>query len=193
MLKIMFRKETFLLLVITLCFGGMFGTYVSFGKNYAASVGLSYGSILYSTYAGGAILARFFIRPLTDHLTPSHMIPFGLAGIGVSLFLLGFSDTYTSLGIMGLLYGLSHGILYPTLVVRFIDAQRPSEIGRATIIVQGSFSGGWGLFPWLGGILVQHSSFPSLFSLLTAVSGLCIFIHLITERYRHRGLLNVSE
>ena len=189
MAKILFRKESFILLLITLSFGGMFGVLVSFGKNFAVSVGLAYASILYSTYAGGAIFSRFFIGPLTRYLTPSHLIPCGLLGIAISFLMLGISHTYLYLGAAGFLYGLSHGILYPTLAVRYIEAQRPSEIGRAAIIMQGTFSGGWGLFPYLGGILVQFTSFPTLFAALTSLGGVCILIHLITERYFHKGLL----
>ncbi len=187
MLHIIFRKGSFHLLLITLFFGGMFGVFVSFGKNYVDSVGLTYASILYSTYAGGAILARFLIGPLIRWFTPSHIIPFGLFGIAVSFLLLGVSDSYPSLGLAGLLYGWSHGILYPTLVVRYIEAQRPSEIGRATNLSQGAFSGGWGLFPYVGGILVQFTNFPTLFAVITTIGGVCIFLHLVIERYVHKG------
>ena len=189
MAKILFRKESFILLLITISFGGMFGVFVSFGKNFTVSLGLAYASILYSSYAGGAILSRFFIGPLIRVLTASHLIPFGLLGIAISFLMLGMSHTYLYLGVAGLLYGLSHGILYPTLAVRYIEAQRASEIGRASIIMQGSFSAGWGLFPYLGGILVQFTSFPTLFAALTALGGVCILIHLVTERYFHKGLL----
>ena len=189
MAKILFRKASFILLLITFSFGGMFGVFVSFGKNFTVSLGLAYASVLYSSYAGGAILSRFFIGPLTRYLTASHLIPFGLLGIAISYLMLGMSHTYLYLGMAGLLYGLSHGILYPTLAVRYIEAQRPSEIGRATIIMQGSFSAGWGLFPYLGGILVELTGFPTLFAALTSLGGICILIHLITERYFHKGLL----
>ncbi len=187
--SIMLRRESLSILVVALAFGGSFGVFISFGKNYAVSVGLSYVSVLFLAFTGGAIVSRFFISPLTSILTPSHMITLGLMGVGFSIFLLGRADAYPLLGLVGLLYGLSHGILYPTLVVRFIESQGPSEIGRATILVQGAFSGGWGLFPYLGGLVVQFSSFTTLFSLLPLVAGGAVLLHLRTERRRRRGLM----
>ncbi|MEE8395253.1 MAG: MFS transporter [bacterium] len=187
--SILFRRESFPVLLIGVSFGGVFGVLMSFGKNYTSALGLAYASVLFSSYSIGAIISRIFITPLTTYLTPRHMIPFGLLGIGISQFMLSWAQGYPLLGGGGLVYGLSHGILYPTLFMRFLEFQRPSEFGRAAILFQGSFSGGWGLFPVVGGLMVQSTGFPALFSVLGAVTGVAILLHLRTERLTRQALV----
>ena len=184
---ILFRSHSSLVLVVMLLFGGIFGVFISFGKNYAVSVDLSYVSVLFSAYTVGAVLSRVFITPVTKLLTPRHMIAAGFVGVGLSLWMLIFVENYWELGFLGAFYGFSHGVLYPTLIVRFIEAQKATEIGRSTILIQGAFSGGWGLFPYLGGVVLEFSNFPTLFSLLTAIAGLGILLHLWSDKRLSRS------
>ncbi len=156
---------------------------MSFGKNYTALVGLTYVSILLWAYSIGAIASRVFMQPITRRLSEKRMIPLGLAGLGgVSFLMLAGSDNYWLLGATGALYGLSHGILYPTLFVRFIGFQPPGEIGRAATLYQGAFSAGWGLFPLAGGLVLGWSGFPRLFVLLAGLALLAIPLHARAER-----------
>ena len=189
-LKLMTRKHSYPLLLVMLIFGGLFGVFISFGKNYAVSIGLNYVSVLFSGYTVGAILSRVYIGPLTRKLTPRHMIFLGLLGIGISMLGLSSVSGYLGLALVGGFYGLSHGILYPTVIVRFIETNKKNEMGRATILVQGAFSGGWGLFPYIAGLIVQFTDYQSLFYLLTMTAGGGILIHLWSEsRHRHQGMI----
>ncbi len=137
-------------------------------------------------YSLGAVLSRVFMQQIIRHLAETHMIPLGLVGIGTTYLMLGLSQGYGLLGVSGFLYGLSHGILYPTLFVRYLNFQRPGETGRAATLYQGGFSIGWGLFPLAGGSFVRLTNFPTFFSLLTAVAGVGIILHLEAERVARR-------
>ncbi|NIP72790.1 MAG: MFS transporter, partial [Gammaproteobacteria bacterium] len=137
LLPLMRRRESVLVLAVAWAFGGMFGVLMSFGKNYTASLGLAYVSVLLWAYTVGAVLSRVFMAQIMRRMASHHMIPLGLLGIGTTFLLLGMAEGYVLLGTSGFLYGLSHGILYPTLFVRFLGFQRPSEVGRASTLYQG--------------------------------------------------------
>jgi predicted MFS family arabinose efflux permease len=176
------RNETKLLLLITIAFGGMFGVYVNFGKNFVAALGLTYVSVVFGTYTGGAILSRVLIRPITALVRPGNLIPVGFLWVAATFVMLSLSGGYWGLAISGLCYGLGHGILFPALFVRFIDMQKKSESGRSTILYQGMFSVGWGFLPYVGGFVVQQTSFQSLYAALAAICGFAMLVHQIAER-----------
>jgi predicted MFS family arabinose efflux permease len=127
-----------------------------------------------------------FIQQITRILHEGRLAPIGLAGLGASFLLLGLSRGYGMLWAIGLLYGLSHGIVYPTLFVRFLDFQRPDEIGRGATLFQGSFSIGWGLLPMVGGTLIRLLGFPIFFTLLSLLSFGSIGLHRLAERSASR-------
>ena len=179
---LMRHRESQLVLLIAGSFGGMFGVLMSFGKNYTASLELNYVSVLLWAYSIGAVFSRVFMVRIMRYVAERHLIPLGLLGIGATFLLLGAAEGYPLLGTAGFLYGLSHGVLYPTLFVRYLDFQRPGEIGRAVTLFQGCFSIGWGLLPMMGGAIVGRTNFPSFFSLLAALAGSGIILHLLAER-----------
>jgi MFS family permease len=186
LLPLLHRPESRLVLAVNLIFGGLFGVLMSFSKNYTASLGLSYVSLLLWAYTIGAVLSRVFMDLIMRRITERHLIPLGLLGVGATFFMLAAAEGYALLGAAGFVYGLSHGILFPTLYVRFLNFQRPSEIGRAATLFQGCFSIGWGLIPLGGGTLVRLTNFPSFFSLLAALAGLGILLHLRAEAAANR-------
>ncbi|HKJ00266.1 MAG TPA: MFS transporter [bacterium] len=188
LLVLMGRFESLLVLAVALSFGGMFGALMSFSKNYTAALGLGYVSVLLWAYSIGAVLSRVFMAMIMRRITERHMIPLGLLGIGGTFLLLGAAHGYGLLATAGFLYGLSHGILFPTLYVRFLNFQRPTETGRAATLFQGCFSIGWGLVPLAGGSLVRMTNFPSFFSLLAVLAGVGIFLHLLAEQAATRRL-----
>lgn len=183
LLPLLGRPESVLTLLVALSFGGIFGVLMSFSKNYVSSLGLEFVSVLLWSYTIGAIFSRVFIQFVARIFPRNQIAPLGLAGLGVSFLLLGLAGGYPMLGAMGFLYGLSHGILYPTLYVQFVNYQKAGEMGRAATLFQGSFSVGWGLLPMMGGTVIRIAGFPTLFSLLGALSGLGIILILNAESF----------
>ena len=180
------QRDALLLLAVCFIFGGLFGAIMSFSKNYTAWLGLPFVSLLLWAYTVGAIFSRVVIQVVMRHITESSLILLGLLGLGLTFLLLGFVRDYPLLTFTGLLYGLSHGVLYPTLYVRFLDTQPRDEVGRSSTLYQGSFSIGWGLFPLFGGSVVGLTNFPTFFGLLAACAGIGILLYLAAERTPQR-------
>jgi MFS family permease len=170
MTEVLRRRDAVLVLAVALLFGGMFGSLMSFGKNYTESRGLTFVSLLMVMYTFGAIVSRIFIREIAERIPQSRLTDIGLVGIAVSFGLLGFADGYWLQGLCGVIYGFSHGVLYPTLYVRFIDIGGPSRIGRSATVFQGAFSVGIGALPVVGGFLISGIGFPSFFWMLAVLA-----------------------
>ncbi|MDH5752239.1 MAG: MFS transporter [Deltaproteobacteria bacterium] len=181
------RPSTLLLMFVSGSFGGLFGVLMSFGKNYVSFLGLDYVSILIWAYSGGAIFSRVIIQFILRVVPKGHLVPAGLLGLGLSFFILGLGGDYLLLVITGVIYGLSHGILYPTLFSGFLDMQRPSEAGRAAILHQGAFSTGFGILTMVGGSIISVAGFSVFFSMLGALAGACIFVYILAERVAGPG------
>jgi MFS family permease len=171
------RREAALVLVVALAFGGMFGSLMSFGKNYTESRGLTFVSLLMLMYSLGAIASRIFIRQISARLPHVQLAATGLLGCCVAFTLLGFADGYLMQAASGLVYGFSHGVLYPTLYVRFIDFGGPSQIGRSATTFQGAFSIGIGALPVLGGFLIAAAGFPIYFWSLAGLALVTVWIN----------------
>ena len=182
---LMRRPFTRQMMMVTIAFGGVFGIYTSFGKNFVVSIGLNYVSVLFATYSAGAILSRLLVKPLASLTGQTNLIPLGLIGVGLTFLVLSFSSTYLELAIAGLCYGFGHGVLYPALCVRFLDMQGPADVGRATILYQGMFAAGWGLMPYLGGFILQITQFSTLFGLLVCVTAISMVQHQYAEYLYH--------
>ena len=174
-------REAQLVLCMTLVFGGMFGSIMSFGKNYTIHRGLTFVSLLMVTYTVGAIISRVFIREISARFNHVSLTSVGFAGAALSFGVLGFADSYFLLVVVGIFYGFSHGIIYPTLYVRFIDLGGPALIGRSATVFQGAFSVGIGAWPMLGGFLVATAGFPAYFWLLAAAGIGSLWLNRMTD------------
>ena len=181
---LLLRREAALVLLVTLVFGGMFGSLMSFGKNYTEARGLTFVSLLMSMYTAGAIVSRVFIRQIAARLPYVQLTAAGLLGASASFGLLGFADGYVLQAVSGLIYGFSHGVLYPTLYVRFIDFGGPAQIGRSATTFQGAFSVGIGALPVAGGFLIAGTGFPAYFWALAALGLIAVWINLRSDPAR---------
>lgn len=182
LLPLLRRREALLVLAVACIFGGMFGIMMSFGKNFTASLGLQYFSVLLWSYSIGAIASRIFMRQIVKWMDQSQLSALSLSGMGVAFLFMGTTEGYPGVGSAGFLYGLSHGVLYPMLYVQFLNFQAPGEIGRGATLFQGFFTIGWGLLPMAGGAIIRLTNFPFLFSLLSVLAGLGIILQLNADR-----------
>ncbi len=175
------RRASLLTLLLVLIFGGVFGIFFAFGKNYVAGMNLGFASVLFAGYAVGSIATRLVIRPLMRSLGELNLMPIGLVGFVLSLLVLSVAGSYLSLGTSGLLCGISHTLFGPASTARLLALQRPRELGRAAVLWFGVFGGGAGLFPYLGGFLLESVSYPTLYQLLAVVCLLSVGLHHLTN------------
>jgi MFS family permease len=185
MREVLRSRDGMLILAMTLIFGGMYGSVMSFGKNYTIARGLTFVSLLMVMYTTGAIVSRVFIRQIAGRFDHLRLTSAGFAVAAVSFAALGFANGYAAFAVVGLIYGFSHGVAYPTLYVRFIDLAGPQQIGRSATIFQGAFSVGIGALPVLGGFIVSGLGFPAYFWLLALLCVGSLWLNRLTDPVIH--------
>jgi MFS family permease len=180
--SVLFRKATAMQLLTVLIFGGGFGIFFAFGKNFSAQQGLNLASVLFGGYAVGSVITRLAIRPAINLLGAAALIPIGFTGFFLGYLVLAVAGGYFTMGISGVLCGLSHGLMAPSLTARLLELQRHDEMGRVTILMQGFWGGGAGLFPYLGGFVLELVSFRTLYLLMAGLFIVGILINIYVGR-----------
>lgn len=178
---LVFRKASFLILLLVMIFGGVFGVFFAFGKNFTAQLGLEFASVLFGGYASGSIIIRLAIRPMIALLGELTLIPLSLTGFAASFLLLGSAQGYPLLALSGLVCGFSHGLFVPSTMSRLFEVQRPDEMGRASVAFYGVFGAGAGLFPYIGGTLLEALDFRTMYLLMGVVCLLGVPVHYLTS------------
>jgi MFS family permease len=175
-----------LVLLVSLNFGGVSAVLMTFGKTYAEHLHLAYATVLFASFSTGAVASRLFIRPILARITQYHLVVIALVGVAASFVILVFTESYAGLGGAGLMYGISHGVLYPALSLRFLELFTPRELGRATTLFSSVFSLGTGLYPYVGGFIAEAWGFETMFALTGLVTLASLALHGLAEKAGRR-------
>lgn len=168
-------------------FGGALGTMLSLGKNFVAALGLDFVSLLLGGHAIGAITVRLLLGWILRRFDRVRVISFALLGVATSMTLLALANGYPLVVAAGLVYGVSHGLLFPTLLSRLIDYGGPEAAGRISTLFMGMLALGGGVWPWLGGWMLPILGFSGLFGGLAVACVVALVLHRGSERlYRRR-------
>ncbi|BCA79409.1 MFS transporter [Desulfuromonas sp. AOP6] len=95
-------------------------------------------SLFYLTYASSAIMIRFLGGKLADRLGEIRLLPWALAITAIGLFTLALVQKNFGLAMAGLLCGVGHGMLFPTLNSMAIRHESYQNRGKITGIFTGS-------------------------------------------------------
>jgi MFS family permease len=147
------NKAVLPLLVYTLLFSYVFGTFLVFLPGLVKSQGLELISPFWITYPIVTILIRLFGAGYFDRFPRSLTLLPGLISLPLSIGAILSPLGYTSLIISGIFYGISHAIVFPVLIVALIDLCPTQFRGRMNAIFNFCFSFGVLIAARLGGTL----------------------------------------
>jgi MFS family permease len=164
-------------------FGGALGVMLNLGKNFVTSIGLEFVSVLLGGHTLGAVLVRIGLPWLLTRVDRVRLVPIALLGVAASMSLLAIARGYGMLLFAGLVYGISHGLLFPTLLARWIDYGGSHAAGRISTLFMGTFSLGAGLWPLLGGMVLGTLGFPALFAMVAVTCTGAILMQRSSERH----------
>jgi predicted MFS family arabinose efflux permease len=141
--------------IVTLVFGGGFGIIITYLPNFIRSAsGLSY-SYFFVVYIAVLMIIRLaFIRIVGRadiRLLLAGALVFG-AVMNVSF------NLPLSMGLLtftGIMYGISHGILYPLLNAHVVGMVAEGDRGRSNALFTATFNGGMMLFAYVFGFIID--------------------------------------
>jgi MFS family permease len=160
-LAVLRLKEIRLVYLSYLAFGAILG----FGSTYMAvllharDVPVAY---YFSTYTFCVFGSRFVLMSKVQALSRETVI-FAGALLQASAFLLLYLFASVPVTVaVGLLYGLGHSVMFPSLTAWANEHIPPSDRGTSTALSQAMFAGGMTLTPLLGGMVVAQLGLDAL-------------------------------
>jgi MFS family permease len=161
-------------LIMTLC-GALFGSVITFEQPYARELGREYIGGFFVAFAAGALFIRFFYGSVPDRYGRHRVgcISLGLYAATVLLLALPVGPWLEAIG---LAFGLSHGLVYPSLNAIAVTGVAPHERGRIMAIFTGSFSlGVWGGATAFG-MLAAFAGYEAVFVCTAAIGAIATVV-----------------
>ena len=177
-----------LTLLAAVTFGGALGVMIGLGKNFVVSIGLTFVGPLLGGYTIGAIVVRVALPFVLSRFDRSRLPPLAFGGVTASMLLLAAAGGYGLLLVAGVVYGVSHGLLFPTLLSRLVDYGGLPAAGRLSTLYLGMYCLGQGVIPAIGGVILRLTSFQVLFLWMALVSLLGVVLTRRAEQ-QHAALL----
>lgn len=186
LLAVALRPEQIRAAIVIALVGSCFGCLFVFGQLKALEVGMPDVHSLFVGYACAAAFARLVLGHAGDRYGRIRvaLAMLVLYGVGTSALL---AVERVGLIPIGLVFGLAHGLFYPTYNASVVDGAPPSERGRIVALFQGWFNVGMAGGSLAFGWLAEWASLDSVF--VAAAAGIVLaFVVLATERGVTPGL-----
>ncbi len=149
----------------------------SFIAPFAQTRGLGYISLYYLAYSAAAVGVRFVAGKRADRLGENQIIPWGviLAASGLLLVPLVHGDLLLLL--VGFIFGIGHGLLFPALNAMAVRDEEYNIRGKVTGIFTGGIDTGIFCGAMILGSIGKAAGFTTLFICagLVVLSGLGLF------------------
>jgi len=154
MLRVEGIRETFFRAVI-LGFG--FGFLMAFVPKIAISGGLEKIGPFFAAYPLTVVVVRLSSSVFLDRLPRAVLSLPPLVALPLVFIIAVGVDTPLELALIGLLYGIAHGLLFPVLMSTLMNASSSTFRGRASVVFHLFFNGGMFLAANIGGLLIAVS------------------------------------
>jgi MFS family permease len=97
-------------------------------------------AFFYGAYSVTAVLTRLFGASVSDSFGRRAIILPSLFGLGISIFALALVRSVPVLVAVGILFGATQGISYPTLHAYLVDLSPETQLGRGQALFNGAFN-----------------------------------------------------
>ncbi len=127
---------------LSLLFGIALAATGNFIAPFAQTRELNYISIYFFAYSAAAVTTRIVLGRLADRVGENAIIPWGLAIAAAGLLLVPLIHSNLLLLIIGCLFGVGHGLLFPALNAMAIRGEPYALRGKVTGIFTGGIDSG---------------------------------------------------
>lgn len=162
---------------MALLFGVGLAASGNFIAPFAHEKGLDYISLYYLAYSCAAVAIRFISGRLADRVGENQIIPWGLGIAALALLLVPMIHGKLLLLATGFVFGIGHGLLFPSLNAMAIRDEPYAVRGKVTGIFTGGIDSGSFLGALVLGVIGQYAGFTVLFicASLVMLSGFFLF------------------
>lgn len=186
------KKPKYLLVSLaTIIFGGGFGVIITYLPNFIRTTTEYQFSYFFLIYIGVLIVIRFTFIRIINRIHKKYLLMTVFAAGSLMFILMNYLDSLTMLFMVSVLYGFTHGILYPVLNTVTVGLVERHERGMANALFTACFTGGMMIFALSLGFLIDHTgTYLAAFNICSAAFATAIIlIWIISARY---GALDAS-
>lgn len=184
------RYHPGMVLLVGVAMGIGLGLPTVFLRTYAAELNITRISLFFSVYAPTAILTRVLTRRLPERLGNTPMILFGLGGQAIGLLLFLLVHTEWQLVLPGVAYGVSHAVLFPSVVAAGSSVFPEGHRGLATTLMLGTWDVGLLVGAPMAGLIVHYSGqlgLPAYPTMFVAMAGVLAMVGIMYGATRRRS------
>ncbi len=166
---------------------GLPGTFL---RTFAAEMNIPRIGMFFVAYSAAAFSTRVLTRRLPERYGTSRMILFGLGGLAVSILLLLAVQSSWHLLIPGIAFGISHAILWPSVLAEGSCAFPREHRGLAIGLMLGTWDIGQLVGAPMIGAIVHYSpraglpAYPTMFLAVAALMVIAGSIYGLSKRQR---------
>jgi MFS family permease len=161
--------------VVVALAGAVFGAMFTFSQPFALELGMEHVRSMFVAYTGAALGARLGLGPFADR--------WGRARVSlVALVLYAFAAALaTALGEVGLaavgaVFGLAHGLFYPTFNALAVQDMGGHERGKAMALFNAAFNVGLSTGVFGLGLLAERMGYPPVFAVASAIAAVAFAV-----------------
>lgn len=141
--------------IVTLFFGGGFGIIITYLPNFIRSTSILSYSYFFVVYIAVLMIIRFAFIRIVGRTDIGFLLSGALVCGAVMNISVNFPLSMGLLTFMGIMYGISHGILYPVLNAHVVDMVAEDDWGMSNALFTATFNGGMMLFTFVFGFIID--------------------------------------
>lgn len=171
-LTIIMRKSVLISAITIMIAGSGFISTITFLPVFASGVKIESFDYFFISYTIAVMFMRLFGGWIPDRYGRRKALIPSLLFFSISIFWLGLASNESDLIETGVLFGLSHGLLYPTFYALVIDITPFTDRGKAFSICSVAFTVGGMLGSFVFGWIAEYYGFRNMFEIIAFV---CLF------------------
>jgi len=176
MLAILKDREMVVISLSSLINAMGFSAALVFVPTFAKSLGLANVSVFFICYSIAAVSVRIFAGDLSDSLGRKKVIIPSMLLFSLSIIGIGAVWNTAGLAAAGLVFGASHGFLYPAMISHVIDSQAFENRGKSMSIFSLSFNIGTTVSAVACGFLTHGFGYRAMFFMVGGTLLACFAI-----------------
>ena len=171
------RRGVLVTVLATMIAGSGFIPTVTFVPVFSRVIDVESFQYFFISYTFSALGIRLFGGWIPDRFGRKKAIIPSLFFFSVSILWLGFASNDVDLINIGILFGLSHGLLYPSFYALVIDLTPANDRGKAFSVCSVAFTLGGMLGLFIYGIVAENYGFQFMYKIIALVCllGFAIF------------------
>ncbi|HEY2776071.1 MAG TPA: MFS transporter [Candidatus Binatia bacterium] len=164
--------------VAMMCYGFGFGATQTFVPLLMKQLEIGRVGPFFTAWSLAAVSVRAVFGTLSDRIGRRGVILPAMAALTLAVALLSITRSMMLIVTIGAIFGMGHGLLYPTMNAWVADWSTASNIGRTQSLFSGSYSLGISSCAFLFGTIVERYGYSTMFLVASAISlvGMLVFI-----------------